>query len=187
MNTIKSIEDRRSIRKFKNEDISDKVVMDILNCGRLAPSAKNRQPWNFVVLKGEYKNNIAKIMCDNNNSEQEKYDKEILKCNNSVNLTVRVIKEAPILVLIFKEKDENWNTGDNLSIGACVENMCLRAVELGLGTLWIRDVVYASEKIAEYIGKNDMELNCALSIGVPNENPKARTRKKLSEIVEWRI
>ena len=44
MNTIEAITNRRSIRLFKNDDIAKEVVEDILNCGRLAPSAKNRQP-----------------------------------------------------------------------------------------------------------------------------------------------
>ena len=44
MNTIESIENRRSIRLFKSDNISKEIVEDILNCGRLAPSAKNRQP-----------------------------------------------------------------------------------------------------------------------------------------------
>ena len=56
MNTIESIENRRSIRAFKKDDISKETVEDILNCGRLAPSAKNRQPWYFVVTKGRTKN-----------------------------------------------------------------------------------------------------------------------------------
>ena len=51
MNTIESIENRRSIRAFKKDDISKETVEDILNCGRLAPSAKNRQPSYFVVTK----------------------------------------------------------------------------------------------------------------------------------------
>ena len=45
------IKNRRSIRGFKKEDISREVIEDILNCGRLAPSAKNRHPWYFVILK----------------------------------------------------------------------------------------------------------------------------------------
>ena len=49
MNTIESIENRRSIRNFKTNKISKEIVEDILNCGRLAPSAKNRQPWYFVI------------------------------------------------------------------------------------------------------------------------------------------
>lgn len=42
METVKSIEDRRSIRNYTDKKISEDIVKDILNCGRLAPSAKNR-------------------------------------------------------------------------------------------------------------------------------------------------
>ncbi len=50
METLKSIEERRSIRGYTKEKVSRKIVEDILNCGRLAPSAKNRQPWYFAYF-----------------------------------------------------------------------------------------------------------------------------------------
>ena len=50
MEIINAIKQRRSIRKFKDVSISKKQINEILNCGRLAPSAKNRQPWKFVVI-----------------------------------------------------------------------------------------------------------------------------------------
>lgn len=46
------IEKRRSIRAYKDTDIAKEVVEDILHHAKLAPSAKNRQPWEFVVVKG---------------------------------------------------------------------------------------------------------------------------------------
>lgn len=185
METIRTIEERRSIRSFKEDNISKNVIEDILNCGRLSPSAKNRQPWYFVVLTGENKNKVAEIMISGNTKEVRKYDREVLKCNTSILPTARTILEAPVLVLVFREKDDNWVIADNLSIGACIENMCLRATDLELGTLWIRDVVYNSNDIATFLGKGNMELNSALAIGVPNESPKVRPRKKLEDIVEW--
>lgn len=119
----------------------------------------------------------------NNNDDVE--ERKLLKCPSSVNPTANVIKQASVLVLIFREKDNNWIVGDNLSIGACVENMCLRATELGLGTLWIRDTVYVAEDIAKILDHDDLELNCALAIGYSNQNPKMRPRKDLETIVEW--
>lgn len=180
MEVKKAIGERRSIRNFKEEDIKKEIVEDILNCGRLAPSAKNRQPWYFVIVKSEMKNKIADMMIDytiNNN--------DTLGCKSSVNSTANVIKQAPILVLIFRPKDDNWLVGDNLSIGACVENMCLRATDLGLGSLWIRDIVCVSEKVAEILGHEDLELNCAVSLGTPSKSPKQRPRKELKDIMEW--
>ena len=62
MDTIKAIEDRRSIRKYKDVKVSKEQILDILNAGRLAPSAKNRQPWYFVKVSTEMKNEIADLM-----------------------------------------------------------------------------------------------------------------------------
>ena len=185
METKKVIEERRSIRGFKKEDISKEVVEDILNCGRLAPSAKNRQPWYFVILKSDIKDKVADLMIEYTQNNDENSERNKLNAPSSVNPTASVIKQAPILVLIFRQKDDNWIVGDNLSIGACVENMCLRATDLGLGSLWIRDIIYVSKQVEEMLGHKDLELNCAVSIGVPNQNPKQRPRKELKDIMEW--
>lgn len=185
MNTIESIQNRRSIRKFKSDDIPNNIVEDILNCGRLAPSAKNRQPWFFVIVKNDIKNKIADMMINYTINNDETIEKKKIGYVSTVNPTADVIKQAPILILIFKEKNNNWIIGDNLSIGACVENMCLRATELNLGTLWIRDIIYVAEDVAEMLGHGDLELNCAVSLGIANQNPKQRARKNLNDIVEW--
>ncbi len=185
MNTIEAIENRRSIRNFKADKISKEIVEDILNCGRLAPSAKNRQPWYFVIVQDEVKNKIADMMINYTINKDDTNERKKLDCASSVNPTANVIKQAPILVLVFREKNDNWIIGDNLSIGACVENMCLRATDLGIGSLWIRDIVYVSEDVTKMIGHGDLELNCAVSFGVPNQNPKQRPRKELKEIMEW--
>ena len=185
METKKVIEERRSIRSFKKDDISKEIVEDILNCGRLAPSAKNRQPWYFVILKEDMKNKVADLMIEYIKNTNGREENKRLNAPSSVRPTANVIKQAPILVLIFKPKDENWVVGDNLSIGACVQNICLRATDFGLGSLWIRDIVYISEKVAEMLGHGDLELNCAVSLGIPNQNPKQRPRKKLKDILEW--
>lgn len=185
METLKTIKDRRSIRTFKNDDIDKKTVEDILNCGRLAPSAKNRQPWFFVVVKGSTKDKIADLMIEDTNKRNKAEEKQKIGFNSSVNPTANVIKEAPILILVFREKNNNWIVGDNLSIGACVQNICLRAVDLGLGTLWIRDIVYVAEEVADMLNHSDLELNCAISLGYANQSPSARPRKKLEDIIEW--
>lgn len=172
------IKERRSIRKFKKEDISKEIVEDVINCGRLAPSAKNRQPWYFVILKKDMKNKVADLMFD--------YAKqETTHSISGVKATAKIVKEAPILILIFKQKDNDWIISDNLSVGACVENMCLRATDLGLGSLWIRDTVYVENEITNIFGPKDMELNCALVLGYSNSSPKQKSRKELIKIVKW--
>lgn len=184
--TVKdAIEKRRSIRNFKSDALSHDVIEDILNCGRLAPSAKNRQPWYFVVVEETIKNNIADMMTNYTLNNDENIERKRIGHVSSVNPTANVIRQAPILVLVFREKNDNWVIGDNLSIGACVENMCLRATELNIGSLWIRDIIYVSEEVAKMLGHEELELNCAISLGVANQNPRQRARKALNDIVEW--
>ena len=108
------------------------------------------------------------------NSKEERIK---IRCPSSVIATANVIKQAPILILVFKEKNDNWLVEDNLSIGTCIENMCLRATELGLGTLWIRDTRYVASEIANLVHYSDLELNCALDLGYANQFPNPRPRK----------
>ena len=100
---------RRSIRKYQNKEVSKDLILDILNCGRLAPSAKNRQPWFFVVVSGDIKNKIANLMI---NYKNEKYD--------TVSFTGTIAKDAPVLILVFKNISDNWENMDDLSIGASI-------------------------------------------------------------------
>lgn len=185
METRKAIEDRRSIRAFKNEKVSKNLIMDMLDCARLAPSAKNRQPWYFVIVEGNLKNQIADMMIKYAEENDDTEERKILKCPSSVKATAKVMKEAPTLILVLKEKDINCTTADTLSIGACIENILLRATDLGLGSLWIRDIVYVAEEVAKLVNHSDLELNSAISIGYSNQSPNARPRKQLEEIIEW--
>jgi len=170
------IKERRSIRKYKVLDVKDEDIECLINYARLAPSAKNRQPWTFVVVKNQVKNQIADIMI--------KHEK-IYHMNQLVINSANIIKEAPVLILVLKLKDDDWNVGDLLSIGAAIEHICLGAVDLNMGSLWIRDIVYTQKEIADFIGKSDMELVLAMAIGYPDENPSQRNRKALTDILQW--
>ena len=180
MEWVDVIKDRRSIRKYTSEDVPDELIEDLIESARLAPSAKNRQPWKFVIVKNNLKNQIADIMIKNEEREERKAD-----TNSSVKFTAGIMKDAPILILVLKEYDEDWTIGDALSIGGAIEHICLRATDLGLGSLWIRDTVYTQREIVKLIGYENMEMISAISIGYPNQSPKQRPRKELKEILEW--
>ena len=175
----KVIKERKSIRKFTNQQIEDEKLKSIIECARLCQSAKNRQPWSFMILKDESKNKIVDIMLN----LFEKNDIDIPGYMNSSKSSANVIKNAPILILVFRENDEDWLTGDLLSIGAAIEHICLEAVNLGLGSLWIRDTVYTEKEICESVGYKDLQLVSAVAIGYPAESPSQRPRKSTSEIL----
>ena len=189
MELREAIEKRVSTREYSIENIDKKVIEDLIDCARLAPSAANRQPWYFLILEGESKKKVAEVLL-------KKYKKEREICDNSkptkeykpsmslVN-SIRIISEVPILLLVFRQKVLEWLEGDYLSIGCAVEHICLSATDLGLGTLWIRDVIYMREEISKMFKKSDMELVTGLAIGYSTEYPYERKKKNLGDIMEW--
>ncbi|MCI8833119.1 MAG: nitroreductase family protein [Clostridia bacterium] len=85
MELKETIKNRRSIRKFKDTEISKKIIEDLIDYARLAPSAKNRQPWKFVIVTNTIKNQIADIMLEKENSskislERKRKSMEISRC-----------------------------------------------------------------------------------------------------------
>lgn len=174
-NTV--IEARRSIRKFSAHPVFDQDIKVILEAARLSPSAKNRQPWLFMVLKDEDKNEIVHIM------KSIIGTKDLPDFVNASLFSAQSMEEAGAIILILKEKEPLWHDGDMLSIGACIENMCLCATDLGLGALWIRDTEFTKEIICQHIGYPELELVSVLAIGYPNESPKARPRKTLDQLL----
>lgn len=179
------INKRKSIRKCIDKDVPNELIEKLINAARLAPSAKNRQPWKYVIVKNETKNKIADIMIKQLQESKISLERKIYNTNSSVKATALIIKQAPVLILVFRYKDNNWIVGDALSIGASIEHICLKATDLGLGSLWIRDIVYTQNEIAHLVGKDNMELVCAVSIGYADDNSKVKKKKDLKEIMEW--
>lgn len=185
MELKEAIELRRSIRHYNDKELSKEIINDLLDCARLAPSAMNRQPWFFVVLKSEKKNRIADMMikwCDLMMEDSET-KKDYL---SSVKFTAGVIKEANTLILVFQNNDDlDYKDFDNLSIGACIENILLRATDLGIGSLWIGHTSNVKKQIEELFNYDNLEFNSAIALGYTDVNPKMRPRKELKDIVTY--
>lgn len=67
---IREIENRRSIRKYRSDEIDRKLIEEIIYSATFAPSAKNRQPWKFIVYQGEEKDKLVEVMRHGINSEK---------------------------------------------------------------------------------------------------------------------
>lgn len=181
MDLTEAIEKRRSIRKFDTKKIDNEIIKKILYNGTLAPSGKNRQPWRFVVIQENenLKNKISDIML-------EKAEEKIKKGENigSIKNTAKIMKEAPVFIVVFNCLN---NKIVNLqSIGASIQNICLTATNLGIGSLWICDIDCCFKEIEQLLGKNDMSCVAGISLGYPLEEPKARPRLSVEEVTDWR-
>lgn len=195
---IKEIENRRSIRKYKRHEISKEIIEDIIYSATLAPSAKNRQPWKFIVYQGEEKSKLVDVMHQGIKLEKitHKLMPEWAFAIPDAENTVRVMEEAPCLIAVLNTnqktpfdsiEDEKRivEICDSLSIGAAIENMILTATSYGLGTLWIANTYFAYNELIDFI-ETDSQLTGIVAIGFANEAPAKRPRKPVADIVEYR-
>ena len=195
---IKEIETRRSIRKYKRHEISKEIIEDIIYSATLAPSAKNRQPWKFIVYQGEEKSKLVDVMHQGIKLEKitHKLMPEWAFAIPDAENTVRVMEEAPCLIAVLNTnqktpfdsiEDEKRivEICDSLSIGAAIENMILTATSYGLGTLWIANTCFAYNELIDFI-ETDSQLTGFVAIGFANEAPAKRPRKPVADIVEYR-
>ncbi len=107
---------RRSFRAISNEPLTDEQIFSILEAGRLAPSARNEQPWRFIIAR-------------------KKEDRERL-CSCMPEYNSQWAGSAPLLILIAGKRtysrDATQNRHYSFDCGAAWENMALEAEELGL-------------------------------------------------------
>ncbi len=174
MMTFKEVnESRRSIRMYLNKEVSNELLMDGINAGVLAPSAHNRQPWKFKILSTDEKNKIAQLL--------ENKTKDIK--GHTGPHTANIIREVPNIIMVFIDNEISENRDmDIISIGACIQNMILRFTELGLGTLWIGNTNLISKDISDLLGVSYETISC-VGVGYKNQDPHARPRKDISEVI----
>lgn len=216
MELMEAIKKRQSVRKFKDEAVKKEDLLSILDAARLAPSGKNSQNWHFlVVTKEEHKEAIGRIIAEKNESISAKMDekdeeKGLRFRKFAKNFTLFSVK-APVLIVTFattyypsgyheyvfadypqEEIDKLFKRNPGMqNVGAAMEHMCLRAVELGYGTCWLTSQNYVAEELENYIKtelgfeKEGYFLVSMLALGVPEEGARSPGRMELDEIVTF--
>ena len=195
MNPI--ISQRRSVRFFKKDPIPEADMREILRAGMWAPSPKNRQPWKFIVVKGESRAMLLALM--EKGIERSEKGEGILPANRELlanaRFTMQCMEEAPVTVLVVNPAGrsirEDWTIAEKVhemsdvqAIGAAAENMALEAADRGIGSLWIGNVFFAYDELTEWIGKGEMIL--AMSFGYASRPSYRLPRKDEAEVIEVR-
>ena len=160
MEVLDIIKDRRSIRKYKDKQVPKEIIEDIIDAGRMAPTANNIQPWEFVVVT----------------------DYEVRKKLANIATYGRFIEQAPVCVIVCC-KDTKYYLEDGC---AATENIMLAAKAHGLGSCWVAgDKKPYLDEIKELIGApKDIKIISLIPIGYPDGEPKLRKRN-LSEVLHW--
>jgi len=160
---IEFLVSRRSIRKFKPQKVPRELLFKIVDTARWAPSARNLQPWKFIVVT----------------------DKEVLKKLGSVSRAASPLLSAAAAIAVVVDPKTAPITYQ--VDGACAAMyVWLAAHALGLGAVWINSLKY--EEMKDILGvPRDLVLPAVLAIGYPDESPHPKPRKPLEELVFYEV
>lgn len=162
MEPIDLIKTRRSIRKFKQVEISDEHIGKILDCAMHAPSAMNSQPWHFIVVKEK----LEKI------AEIHPY--------------AQMAKDSSLAIIVCADPSLEYSKGKfPQDLSAATQNILLAAHSFGLGAVWC--AIYPDEKRQHDFRElfelpNEIIPFSVIPMGLPDEKPVAEKRFKKERI-----
>lgn len=161
---IRALLDRRSIRKYTDGTVSDETLTTILEAGRWAPSGLNNQPWRFLVVRRGDPRHEKLAGCT-------KYEK--------------IVRTSAACIAVLLEKAAMYSEmKDHQGAGACIQNMLLAIHALGLGAVWLGQIVNDQAATLGALGLDPAlyELQAVIALGHPDQRG-ASQRKPLSDLL----
>ncbi len=158
MDVFQAIAERTSVRKYTGEEIPEEDLDKILKAARDAPSAKNLQPWKFVVV-----------------TDRKRLRELVPACKNQ-----GFVEDCGALIVGVIE-EEKWS---DIDISIALDHLSLAAVEVGLGTCWIG--AFESGELRKELNIPDkFEIKICMTVGYPSEEGESPVKKSLDELVVW--
>ncbi len=161
---LEAINKRQSVRSYQDKEIPEDILQQVLEAGRLAPSANNKQHWKFIVVK-----------------DKDLRKKLVPACRNQ-----KFIGEAPVVIAgCATNPDYVMTCGEHsysIDLTIALDHMSLQAASLGLGTCWIG--AFYQDQVKEILGvPEDVRITSLMPLGYPEKLGTKTERKPLSEIV----
>ncbi|NMC13172.1 MAG: nitroreductase [Chloroflexi bacterium] len=160
------ISKRYSVRSYLPKAVEDEKLTQVLESMRLAPTAKNLQPFRIIII---------------HTAGKEEQLKKIYRPDWFVS--------APLVICVCAVIDEAWVRRDgkcyvDVDVAIAVDHMTLMAANLGLGTCWIAN--FDLEAAREFLGTPESVIPLIFSpLGYPADEPKPKQRKPLSDLVRY--
>jgi len=161
---LEAIKKRQSVRSYQNKEIPEDVLQQVLEAGRLAPSANNKQHWKFIVVK-----------------DKDLRKKLVPACKNQ-----EFVGEAPVVIAgCGTDPDYVMTCGEHsysIDLAIALDHISLEAASLGLGTCWIG--AFFQEQVKKILGiPEGVRVVNLLALGYPKKLGTKTGRKPLSEII----
>ncbi|MGD2080202.1 MAG: nitroreductase family protein [Nitrospirota bacterium] len=163
MDLLEGIYTRRSIRQFTEDSVDREHLLEIIKAGTWAPSGLNNQPWRFAVLR----------------------DRETLGRLAGLTRYSKVIEAAPACIAVFIDREAMYHdVKDHQAMGACLQNMLLAAHALGLGAVWLGEILKSAAEVRSLLELPERyELMAVVALGHPARRGHTSQRKDLSEVL----
>ncbi|MDH5297780.1 MAG: nitroreductase [Desulfobulbaceae bacterium] len=160
---LDAIHRRRSIREYTSQEVDAAQLRQIITAGIWAPSGLNNQPWRFVIIREPA---VRKEL-----AQQTHYG--------------HIVLAAPALIAVYLDPAAMYNeVKDYQAAGACIQNMLLAAEALGLGAVWLGQILQNKEKVNAILGlAPELLLMAVLAIGHPSHRNQQSQRKPLEEFI----
>lgn len=161
MDAIECLKKRRSIRDYEEKEIPKEVLKEIINCARFAPTARNEQPWEFIVIT----------------------EKETLKKMGDMAPNGSFIKDSVACIAVFC-KDTKYYLEDG---SAATTYILLVAHALGIGSCWVAGdkKPYCGEIKNMLNVPKDYKLVSLVSLGYSTENVKEKRKRDVKGVIHW--
>jgi nitroreductase len=171
--TLATIYTRRAVRKYQEKQVDKELIEQIIDAGRMAPSAMNRQLWKFYVLTDrKLINSLSPFIV--------KVANKVLNWAHGVDPSKTadiIFHNAPAVIFITAPKKNQWVA---LDVGMCCQNMMLAAKSLGLDTcpIGLAKFLEETEKISILGMSHSEQIQLALIVGYGDERPAVHERKR---------
>lgn len=162
-NVMEAIYQRRSVRNYTGEPVSREAIMEALKAASWAPSGLNNQPWRFAIL----------------------WDHETREKVGNFTRYGNIIKKSSVVVAVFLDQNASYDrTKDCQAIGACIQNLLLALHAMGLGAVWIGEILKNKDAVRDALKlPENLELMAVVAIGHPASRSQRSHRKSLNELI----
>jgi len=163
---LEGIYKRRSIRQFTDKPIDMTLIEEILKAGSWAPSGLNNQPWRFAVVT----------------------DPDLKRRFEPLTKYGKVIRAAACLLPVFIDKTAMYHpVKDYQAMGACIQNMLLAAHSLGLGAVWLGEILKSADEVRRLLNLHEtLELMAVVAMGHPAKRDQRSSRRSIKELVVFK-
>jgi nitroreductase len=189
-NLFSVIEKRRAVRKFKPDPIPEEHVHQMIDAARLAPTAGNRQPWKFLVVRdpakiAEIKKRCIALRFEEYSSAKEHTPDELAALQKRIDAYYDDLFSALLYVVVVTDSEAPY-AHYNIHDGALAAGyLCLAARALGYGTVYTTESIYRRAVREVCRIPERYEHVCAIPVGVPYEWPTAPSKTPLDDLIVY--